>query len=83
VSKHTAGVKRVKRGLLGHEWAWGDVGRRTVCGLWITRQTRRHAYLANVTVPDLGNVDEFYRCKHCERWRASIGTSSKPAAVAP
>lgn len=53
-----------------HEWAWGDEGRRTVCGL--TGQQ----LLRNEITTDLGNVD-VRRCRNCERMRASIGMSRR------
>jgi len=53
-----------------HEWAWGDIGTRTVCGL-----TEGPA-LANA-VNDLGDVDLVDRCKSCERMRGAIGASKK------
>lgn len=59
-----------------HEWAWGDVGRRTVCG-----QTSPAVHCN--TVSDLGNVATDDRCGNCERMRATIGTSSKPVALEP
>lgn len=54
-----------------HEWAWGDVGRRTVCGLV------RELYRATI-VADLGCIELAQRCKNCDRMRAAIGASSKP-----
>lgn len=57
-----------------HEWAWGDVGRRTVCG-----QTQRLVFV----VLDLGNVVKDERCKNCERMRAAIGTSKELQGAAP
>lgn len=54
-----------------HEWAWGDVGERTVCGL------ARDLHRAQV-VFDLGGTPDAQRCKNCERMRASIGASSRP-----
>jgi hypothetical protein len=58
-----------------HEWAWGDVARRTVCGQ-TTPAVQRN------TVSDLGNVAIADRCGNCERMRAAIGTSSKPTTGA-
>lgn len=59
-----------------HEWAWGDVGRRSVCG--IAQRLDRHRI-----VSDLGAVDPAARCKNCERMRAAIGASSRPVAPEP
>lgn len=59
-----------------HEWAWGDVERRTVCGL-VGFGARGRAQLARMqVVHDLGAVDQANRCRNCERMRAAIGTSS-------
>jgi hypothetical protein len=45
------------------------------------------SHVPDVTVHDLAVVPVAERCKNCERMRAAIGTSSKPAskreAVAP
>lgn len=57
-----------------HEWAWGSIGGRTVCG-----QTRCSGL---AVVVDLGAVREAERCGNCERMRAAIGTSSRPPAAA-
>lgn len=67
-----------------HEWAWGDVGRRTVCGLTIegTRGRTKLAPYAQV-VSDLGLVDGVNRCRSCARMRAAIGASSRPVAPEP
>jgi hypothetical protein len=54
-----------------HEWAWGDIGTRTVCGL------TRELYRASV-VSNLGLVDPEQRCRNCERMREAIGVSSRP-----
>jgi hypothetical protein len=59
-----------------HEWSWGAVGGRTVCGQ-SSPAVRRN------TVSDLGNVAIDDRCGNCERMRAAIGTSSKPVAPEP
>jgi hypothetical protein len=59
-----------------HEWAWGDVARRTVCGQTGATSLRN-------TVSDLGNVASEDRCGNCERMRASIGTSSKAVSPEP
>lgn len=68
----TKGERRV------HEWAWGDVGRRTVCGL-VGFGARGRAQLARMqVVSDLGAVEAANRCRNCERMRAAIGASSKP-----
>ena len=67
-----------------HEWAWGDVGRRTVCGLvglGVRGRTRLAAYAQ--VVSDLGAVEDANRCRNCERMRATIGTSSRPVAPEP
>jgi hypothetical protein len=56
-----------------HEWAWGDVARKTVCGVV------RRIDLAEI-VTDLGKVDPQRRCLSCARLRAAYGTSSKLAA---
>ncbi len=61
-----------------HEWAWGDVGRRTVCGQQATAFVA--GKLDGVTVHDLGVVDLADRCKNCERMRAASGASRKVAA---
>lgn len=60
-----------------HEWAWGDVGRRTVCGLVARTQLARMQ-----VVHDLGTIERANRCGNCERMRAAIGTSGKPVANA-
>jgi len=67
-----------------HEWAWGDVGRRTVCGLvglGVRGRTKLAAYAQ--VVSDLGAVEDASRCRNCERMRATIGTSSRPVAPEP
>jgi hypothetical protein len=65
-----------------HEWAWGDVGRRTVCGL-VGFGVRGRAQLARMqVVHDLGPVELADRCGNCERMRAAIGTS-RAAALQP
>lgn len=53
-----------------HEWAWGYVTVRTVCGL-TSERARRNA------VFDLDNVVEQDRCKSCLRMRESIGTAAR------
>lgn len=53
-----------------HEWAWGYVTVRTVCGL-ISEPARRNA------VFDLDNVAAADRCKNCDRMRAAIGTAAR------
>jgi len=53
-----------------HEWAWGYVTVRTVCG-----QTGAQA-LQN-TVFDLDNVHADDRCKNCMRMRAATGTAAR------
>ena len=53
-----------------HEWAWGDVGNPTVCGLLPGLRPRE-------VDEDLGTVNVDWRCKNCERMRASIGTSRR------
>jgi hypothetical protein len=58
-----------------HEWAWGDVGRRTVCGLV-------HRLHRIQVVSDLGPFAPEDRCRNCERMRAAIGASSKPVVSA-
>lgn len=71
-----------------HEWAWGDVGRRTCCGLEPLEPPaapggdarrgepgRRRLLRA---VNDLAPIADGYRCRNCERMRAAIGASSKP-----
>jgi hypothetical protein len=69
-----------------HEWAYGDVGRRTVCGLTGAGIGREQPLVAanagGVTVHDLGDVDVADRCKNCERMRATIGTSKRPKGPA-
>lgn len=61
-----------------HEWAWGDVGSRTVCGL-VGIGVRGAAQLARMqVVHDLGPIEPANRCRNCERMRAAIGASSKP-----
>jgi hypothetical protein len=65
-----------------HEWAWGDVGRRTVCGL-VGFGVRGRAQLARMqVVHDLGPVEQANRCRNCERMRAAIGASSRPVTGA-
>lgn len=56
-----------------HEWSWGDVGRRTVCGLGPGREI----------VINLGAVEVEQRCRNCERMRAATGTSSRGEVDAP
>lgn len=67
-----------------HEWAWGDVGRRTCCGLEPfepgperrgSRNGRRRLLRA---VNDLATIAPVDRCRNCERMRAAIGASSRP-----
>lgn len=58
-----------------HEWAWGDVGRRTVCGNWARLERLE-------VVADLGPVELARRCGNCERMRAAIGASSRPVIAA-
>jgi hypothetical protein len=58
-----------------HEWAWGDVGRRTVCGLGAA--ARLHI------VSDLGALDLERRCRNCARLRAAFGVSSKVLGAEP
>lgn len=65
-----------------HEWAWGDVGHRTVCGLVGFGARGRAALLRMQVVHDLGPVERANRCGNCERMRAAIGASSKPVAHA-
>jgi hypothetical protein len=57
-----------------HEWAWGDIRKRTVCGQVVAAAGGRVT-----VVNDLGAVDLAQRCKNCERMRAAIGTSRDPA----
>ncbi len=65
-----------------HEWAWGDVERRTVCGL-VAIGVRGRARLARMqVVHDLGPIEQAQRCRNCERMRAAIGASSEPLAEA-
>lgn len=54
-----------------HEWAWGDFGRRTVCGLV-------HRLYRIQVVSDLGPFAPEDRCRNCDRMRATIGASSRP-----
>lgn len=56
-----------------HEWAWGEVGTRTVCGRGETYISRHDQAI----VCNLGAVALDKRCKNCERMRAAIG-ASKP-----
>lgn len=58
-----------------HEWAWGDVGRRAVCGAQRVERLE--------VVADLGRVDLERRCRNCNRLRAAFGTSSKVIAEEP
>lgn len=60
-----------------HEWAWSDVGSRTVCGL-----TGRQLERAEV-VSDLGEREPSRRCGNCERMRASIGMSRRLPEATP
>jgi hypothetical protein len=69
----------MSRNLRKHEWAWGDVGVRTVCGLMAGYF---NSNLEDHTVHDLGVVGLADRCKNCERMRAAIGTSRKLAEPA-
>lgn len=68
-----------------HEWAWGDVGRRTCCGFeplepgarLVSRG--RGSLLRRIrAVDDLGVIAPAERCRNCERMRAAIGASSRP-----
>lgn len=66
-----------------HEWAWGDVGRRTVCGM-AGFGVRGRSQLARLQiVSDLGAIARERRCGNCERMRATIGASSRPVAAEP
>jgi hypothetical protein len=56
-----------------HEWAFGDVGRRTVCGNGRPLEV----------VTDLGLVALERRCRNCARLRAAFGTSSKVCELGP
>jgi hypothetical protein len=60
-----------------HEWAWSDVGSRTVCGL-----TGRQLDRVEV-VSDLGEREPGRRCLNCERMRASIGMSRRLPEASP
>lgn len=55
-----------------HEWAWGYVTVRTVCGLTSAAALRN-------AVSDLGNVEAADRCQNCERMREAIGVSGHRA----
>lgn len=63
-----------------HEWAWGFVGKRTVCGQ--TKDLVSGDLLSSglrwaPVVYDLGNIVFEKRCMNCERMRGATGTSSK------
>jgi hypothetical protein len=53
-----------------HEWAWGDRGRRTVCG-------NGHRIERIEVVDDLGRVALERRCRNCNGLRAAYGESSR------
>ena len=63
-----------------HEWAWGDVGRQTVCGIGSPgRAQRREQNVARfIIVADLGPVHPKDRCRNCASRRAVFGQSSAP-----
>lgn len=63
-----------------HEWAWGDVGKRTVCGLM---GGLYDSTLADFTVHDLGDIEAAERCRNCERMRSAIGTSIRSTEATP
>jgi hypothetical protein len=52
-----------------HEWAWGAVDHRTVCGLGGASRLS--------VVCDLGPIDPARRCRKCDRLRAAFGASSR------
>lgn len=58
-----------------HEWAYGDEGRRTVCGL-------DQMYDRLLAVSDLSRAPREQWCRNCERLRAVAGASSRPVAAA-
>ena len=60
-----------------HEWAWGDVGQRTVCGIVHVSLERA------LIVSNLGTVALRQRCRNCDRLRAAYGASSRPVASGP
>jgi hypothetical protein len=61
-----------------HEWAWGYVDKRTVCGL-ATGQPGQQIEVMH----DLSKAAAPDRCKNCERMRSAIGTSRKRTEVTP
>lgn len=65
-----------------HEWAWGAVGRRTVCGLGAGSGISSNLDRLAVVV-DLGALPAGERCRNCERMRAAIGASRVPPEPAP
>lgn len=58
-----------RRSIAVHEWAKGDVGIRTVCGMTRVKPSAR-------VVTDLSEIVAEYRCKNCDRMRSAIGESS-------
>jgi len=59
-----------------HEWAWGDLGHRTVCG-------NGHRLERLEVVADLGTVELGRRCRNCDRLRAAFGASSRAVLGEP
>ena len=59
-----------RRTIRVHEWAAGDAGIRTVCGLTRVKPGAR-------VLSDLGEIVKEYRCANCERMRGAIGASRK------
>lgn len=59
-----------------HEWAWGDLGHRTVCG-------NGHRLGRLEVVEDLGRVALERRCRNCDRLRAAFGVSSRAVLGEP
>lgn len=62
-----------RRSIRVHEWAAGDGGIRTVCGLTRIKPGAR-------VVSNLGEIVGEYRCANCDRMRGTIGESSKERA---
>ena len=63
-------MTRNRRTIRVYEWAAGDVGIRTVCGMTRVKASAR-------VLSDLGEVVKEYRCANCDRMRSAIGEPRK------
>jgi len=66
-------VTKNRRTIRVHEWAAGDVGIRTVCGLTRVKPGAR-------VLSDLAEIVKDYRCANCDRMRSTIGASRQERA---